>query len=163
MRTITKLRRNSKALSPIFATLILIAIAVIAGIVVYMFTSGTIASLTGGGGAATEKMAIQGISGTAPATGTQTITVYAMSTEGGAIPLDSAIIKDSAGTVKAVIAKANIDDTGTTGTQATVNTVLTTLAITNIPAGTMTAGNSYTVTLVSVAGGSFPSTSFKPT
>jgi len=36
----TRLIRNKKAISPIFATLILIAIAVIAGIVVYMFTSG---------------------------------------------------------------------------------------------------------------------------
>ena len=39
-------RRNLKGISPIFATLILIAIAVIAGVVVYMFTSGTLASMT---------------------------------------------------------------------------------------------------------------------
>ncbi len=47
--------RNLKAISPIFATLILIAIAVIAGVVVYMFTSGTLATMTGGGTAAQEK------------------------------------------------------------------------------------------------------------
>ena len=55
--------RNIKAISPIFATLILIAIAVIAGVVVYMFTSGTLATMTGGGTAAQEKAAVQGASG----------------------------------------------------------------------------------------------------
>ena len=47
--------RNIKAISPIFATLILIAIAVIAGVVVYMFTSGTLATMTGGGTSSTRK------------------------------------------------------------------------------------------------------------
>ncbi len=59
--------KNRRGLSPIFATLILIAIAVIAGIVVYMFTSGTIASLTGGGGAGAEKIAVQSATGDASA------------------------------------------------------------------------------------------------
>jgi flagellin-like protein len=54
-------RKSTRGLSPIFATLILIAIAVIAGIVVYMFTSGTLASMTGGGTAGQEKVAIQGV------------------------------------------------------------------------------------------------------
>jgi len=43
-----KLRRNTKALSPIFAVLILIAIAVIGGIVIYMFTSGYLGTMMGG-------------------------------------------------------------------------------------------------------------------
>ncbi len=46
MNTFRKFMKNSKAISPIFATLILIAIAVIAGVVVYMFTSGTLATMT---------------------------------------------------------------------------------------------------------------------
>ena len=37
MMNYKKFMKNSKAISPIFATLILIAIAVIAGVVVYMF------------------------------------------------------------------------------------------------------------------------------
>ena len=52
--------KNRKAISPIFATLILIAIAVIAGVVVYMFTSGTLATMTNGGTAAQEKVSVQG-------------------------------------------------------------------------------------------------------
>jgi flagellin-like protein len=50
-----RLMKNNKGISPIFATLILIAIAVIAGVVVYMFTSGTLATMTGGGTEAQEK------------------------------------------------------------------------------------------------------------
>ena len=41
-----RLIKSKRAISPIFAALILIAIAVIGGIVVYMFTSGTLASMT---------------------------------------------------------------------------------------------------------------------
>ena len=51
-----RMMKNSKAISPIFATLILIAIAVIAGVVVYMFTSGTFATMTSGGTAGQEKV-----------------------------------------------------------------------------------------------------------
>ena len=149
----TKLIRNKKAISPIFATLILIAIAVIAGIVVYMFTSGTLATMTGGGTAGQEKVNIQAIAGNASASTTDTITVYAMSTGGGPVALDSAIVKDAQGTVLEVIADTEISP-------ATINADLTTLTIT-VPANTLTAGQSYTVTLVSVAGGNFPSQSFK--
>ena len=61
MNSFKKFVKNSKAISPIFATLILIAIAVIAGVVVYMFTSGTLATMTNGGTAAQEKSSIQGV------------------------------------------------------------------------------------------------------
>ena len=143
------LRRNLKGISPIFATLILIAIAVIAGVVVYMFTSGTLATMTGGGTAAQEKMSIQAASGT----GT-TVMVYAQSTT-GTIPIDSAIIKTASGTVFTVVPTANISPaTGVTNS-------LTTLTLTSPT--TLVAGTSYTVTLVTKAGGNFVSSSFKAT
>ena len=62
MKKFQKIIKNSKAISPIFATLILIAIAVIAGVVVYMFTSGTLATITGGGTAGKEKVSVQAAS-----------------------------------------------------------------------------------------------------
>jgi flagellin-like protein len=141
---ITKMRRNVKALSPIFAVLILIAIAVIAGIVVYMFTSGTIATMTGGGTAGQEKVAIEAVETT-----TSGITAWAKSTGGGAVEIDSAIVKDSAGNVVVVD-----------------NTVSVTLpaagTLTQVPATvTLTSGEVYTVTLTSKGGGSFVSSSFK--
>ena len=61
MNSFKKFIKNSKAISPIFATLILIAIAVIAGVVVYMFTSGTLATMTNGGTAGQEKVSVQAV------------------------------------------------------------------------------------------------------
>lgn len=150
MRTITKFRRNAKALSPIFATLILIAIAVIAGIVVYMFTSGMLASLTGGGGSGQEKMAIQAVAGNTTGTAATDIgiSVWAQSTAGGDIALDTAIIKNSAGSVLATV------DMGT-------QSVGTSLTKVFVQTDVLSAGQSYTVTLITVAGNNFPSTSFK--
>jgi flagellin-like protein len=142
-----KLRKNVKALSPIFATLILIAIAVIAGIVVYMFTSGTMSSMTGGGTAGQEKVAIQALSGNS-ATGV--VTIYAQSTGGGPVSLDSAILKNSQGAVLQVNPTTDV-----------INATLSTLTL-SFP-GQMSAGNTYTVTLVTTIGGSFVSQSFKAT
>lgn len=144
---INKIRKNTKALSPIFAVLILIAIAVIAGIVVYMFTSGTIATMTGGGTAGQEKVAIQAVD----VVTTGSLTAYAKSTGGGTVTIDSAIVKDSAGEVLAVdaTATASLPAAGT----------LTTVGVTVAPA--MTSGEVYTLTLTSKAGGSFVSSSFK--
>ena len=80
MNNFRKFRKNSKAISPIFATLILIAIAVIAGVVVYMFTSGTLSTMTGGGIAAQEKVSVQAVS-----TNTTGFTAYAQSTSGSTV------------------------------------------------------------------------------
>jgi flagellin-like protein len=148
MKFLTKLRRNAKAISPIFATLILIAIAVIAGIVVYMFTSGTIATLTGGGTAAQEKVAIQGIN-----TDATPPVAYAQNTGSVDVVITDYIVKDSAGNVvtQSTVA-AGSGDLTTAGGLVGVPIGLT---------GTVT-GQSYTVTLVSSKGGSFLSSSFVP-
>jgi flagellin-like protein len=144
---INKIRRNARALSPIFAVLILIAIAVIAGIVVYMFTSGTIASMTGGGTAGQEKAAIQGVETDA------TPVAWSQNTGGVDIVITDYIIKDSAGNIvgEGTVA-AGSGDLLTGGVLVPVPIALT---------GT-TTGYSYTVTLVSSKGGSFVSSSFVP-
>ena len=95
----SKLRRNVKALSPIFAVLILIAIAVIAGIIVYMFTSGYLGTMMGGGTTGQEKVAIQAVQGDGTL---DTVTVWAKSTGGGDVTISEAILKDSAGNVVVV-------------------------------------------------------------
>ena len=141
-----KFRKNAKALSPIFAVLILIAIAVIAGIVVYMFASGTIASLTGGGTAAQEKAAVQGVD----VSGTYVV-AYASYVSGGAdIILNGALVKDAGGNIVAASVTGWTDTLPMTGTLETVDTGIT------VP----TAAGSYTVTLTSEKGGSFVSSSF---
>jgi archaeal type IV pilus assembly protein PilA len=152
-----RLMKNNKGISPIFATLILIAIAVIAGVVVYMFTSGTLATMTGGGTAAQEKVAIQAVQGTHDtALAAGSVKVYAQSLSGGEVKLDSVILKNAAGTVVAPLTGITYTVGSTTG----IATSLTTVTIV-VPAATgMAQGSSYTVTLVSSAGGNFVSQSF---
>ena len=78
-------KRSTKGLSPIFATLILIAIAVIAGIVVYMFSSGYIGQLTGSGPAVTEKAAVQGVD----VTSNEVFPVQTVSSSSWYVPINS--------------------------------------------------------------------------
>jgi archaeal type IV pilus assembly protein PilA len=142
-----KLMKNAKAISPIFATLILIAIAVIAGVVVYMFTSGFLAGNTTGINAAQEKVAVQGSTGTAAAAGA---TVYAQYISGGnAVIINGALFNDASGTT----VQGSI--TGSTVTLPTTG-ALTPIVVT----GGLTSGHTYTVTLTSTKGGSFVSPSF---
>lgn len=145
---VTKMRRNIKAISPIFAVLILIAIAVIAGIIVYMFTSGTLAAMMGGGTSGQEKVAVQSVT---CSTGGVVSVIY-QSTGGPICTINGIIIKDASGnTVGAPI-------TTLTGTVTpTAQGALTTVGGTN--AG-IVSGQTYTATLTTVAGGSFVSPSF---
>jgi len=148
-----RLFRSKKAISPIFAVLILIAIAVIAGIVVYMFTSGTIASMTGGGTAGQEKVAVQTV---VAADGTpDSVTVWAKSTGGTDVIIDGVILKDSGGATLEVVAIA-------AASQETLlaDGTLEDIAV-NFTGNVLTAGETYTVTLTSTNGGSFVSSSFK--
>ena len=141
-----KSRRGSRGLSPIFATLILIAIAVIAGIVVYMFTSGTIASMTGGGTAGQEKVAVQGV---------DTTLSVALAQNTGSTPVNivNAIVKDASGTI------ISQDAQGGTPYLLAVGGVVGSVSIDLTPV-TIVSGQSYTATLVSAKGGSFVSSSF---
>jgi len=138
-------RKSTRGLSPIFATLILIAIAVIAGIVVYMFTSGTIASMTGGGTAGQEKIAIQ----SASSDGT-TVDLLAQST-GGPLPPTTGlnvIVHDASG---------NTYGSGV----ATVTGAWANGALVSISGAVPIADSgTYTATLITPAGGSFVSPSF---
>lgn len=140
MNTFKKFMKNSKAISPIFATLILIAIAVIAGVVVYMFTSGTLATMTGGGTAAQEKVSIQGVNA---ASGN----VYAQNTGGSAVSVVTVIVKDSSGNI-------------VTSTNLATAVSLPAGVVTPVAFTAPTTAGSYTVTLVTARGGNFVSPSF---
>jgi len=137
----TKLRRNSKALSPIFATLILIAIAVIAGIVVYMFTSGYVSTMTGTTAAGQEKVAVTGVD---PAKSL----VYAQNTGSQTVTIVQALVKDTSGNVV-----GTPDNTGGDINAGNVQ------SISFLTTG-LNSGSSYTVTLISSKGGNFVSPSF---
>ena len=157
MRTITKLRRNSKALSPIFATLILIAIAVIAGIVVYMFTSGYLASMTTNTSAGQEKLAVSG----ATYTGSTDLKVKAYvqnMAQTGSATITGLLVKSQDGSVQ---------QSGTSLTSTVSPAPSPALAITQANglvtiSATVTAlaPGTYTVTVTTQGGGSFVSPSF---
>jgi len=145
-----RLRKDLKALSPIFAVLILIAIAVIAGIIVYMFTSGYLGTMMGGGSAGQEKVAIETVSANAATGG---VTAYGKSTGGGDVIVTDAILKNSAGQNVEVL---TLTTSVTLPTNGTLTAVLCAFQAANVDAGYI-----YTVTLVSQAGNQFVSPSFK--
>jgi flagellin-like protein len=144
----TKFSRNSKAISPIFATLILIAIAVIAGVVVYMFTSGTLATMTNGGTAGQEKVSVQTVQYTAGGT----LLIYAEQTSGPAATVNGVILKDANGNTVGT-------DAAPTGLATTAPMVQGALDPINAHIVAPNAG-SYTVIVTTKAGGSFVSSSF---
>ena len=151
-----RLMKNSKAISPIFATLILIAIAVIAGVVVYMFTSGTLATMTAGGTAGQEKVTVQGAS---ISKGGNTI-IYLEQTGGPAASLNSIIFKDASGNTLGDVAAVNANIApAVTGTTLASGTMYTITVSTTTVASSITVGSSYTLTVTTAAGGSFVSPS----
>jgi flagellin-like protein len=155
-----RLMKNNKGISPIFATLILIAIAVIAGVVVYMFTSGTLATMTGGGTAGTEKVQIQAVQSGPVTAGppiTSTLTIYAQSST-GPVPIPNILIKNGAGTI--VGTGAQIQNTAPTPAPTPIGTSLTTVTSLITWTTAPVTGASYTATLVSTAGGNFVSPAF---
>jgi len=145
-RRMTKLRRNVKALSPIFAVLILIAIAVIAGIIVYMFTSGYLGTMMGGGSAGQEKVAIESVQ----VISNTSITLWAKSTGGGTVEITEVILRDlhgnQVGAPDVSVATTLPADGALTAVNATVS---------------LYAGQVYTAALVSKVGNQFVSPSFK--
>jgi len=142
-----KLRRDVRALSPIFAVLLLIAIAVIAGIIIYMYTSGYLSTMMGGGTAGQEKVAIQAVEVSG-----STVTVWAKSTGGGDVAITEAILKNAAGQTLEVLPLGTAVTLLADGTIDDIVCAFTT---------TLDPGSTYTVTLISRAGNQFVSPAFK--
>lgn len=149
MRKITKLRRDIRGLSPIFAVLILIAIAVIGGIVVYLFTSGYLGSMTGGGSQGAEKIAIEAID----ATLSPNIDLYCKALSGGGIVISDAVLKDASGETVEVVTLGTAVALPADGTLTTVTCPFA--------VASLTSGYQYSIALVSQAGGQFLSSPFK--
>jgi len=145
MRNFKLFNRNLKAISPIFATLILIAIVVIAGVVVYMFTSGTLATMTSSTSAGQEKVAVQGVAGTTTAP-----IVYAQNMGSSEITVTSILFKNANG---AVIAQGTADPATIAANALGTPTV-------TVTTGALSSNTPYTATLVTSNGGSFVSSSF---
>jgi flagellin-like protein len=141
-----KLRRNAKALSPIFAVLILVAIAVIGGIVIYRFTSGYLGTMMGGGTAGQEKVAIESVE----VISNSSFSLWAKSTGGGDVQVTEVILRDLHGN--------QIGDPFTVSVPLPSTGTLTEVPITT---ATLSPGTVYTAAIVTQAGNQFVSPSFK--
>jgi len=146
---VRKLGKNKKGLSVIFGVLILIAIAVIAGIIIYLYTSGYLATMMGGGGAGQEKVTVISISGVGA---TDVATISAKSVGGGTVEITDFILKDSAGNTLGI---------QTPGTAWSLPSSAVTQTTTVTFTGLLNAGDYYTVTVVSKLGNTFVSQTFK--
>jgi flagellin-like protein len=133
-----------KAVDPIIATLLLIAIAVAAGIIVYVYVNSLAGGLTGGGG---EQVSGQ-VSMDSYSFTSSTLTVYVRDTGGSSVTLDSSafyldgIPQTDGGTGTGSCAAASY--ALSTGTECFVKFTVSS-----------TAGTSYTLKLLDVAGGTY--------
>jgi archaeal type IV pilus assembly protein PilA len=92
-KTIRKFRRNTRAISPVIATLLMIAIAVVASLVTYAWVMGYMNFTTEKTGKAIQ---IQSIS--YPSAGGQTFTVYVQNVGDSDLTLSSVFINGAAAT-----------------------------------------------------------------
>ncbi len=141
-----KFRMNRKGISPIFATLILIAIAVIAGVVVYAFTSGWLSGMSQNTTAAQERLTVSGASYDDT---TGFVSVYVQNTEAtGKVTITGLLVKNSAGTIAAAEDFDSVDVAQIDGLVTVPGTV------------TIPESGTYTVTVTTAGGGNFVSPSF---
>jgi flagellin-like protein len=132
---IGKLRLNRKAVSPVIATLLMIAIAVAAAILVYVWSMGLIGSLQGTGGQQTREQLIM----EAYVATTSPLTLYIRNV-GPTTSVVSAVYIEG---VEATIGGVTSYAPGSTGT------------LTITPGQTLTAGVGYTVKIVTASGAVF--------
>jgi flagellin-like protein len=163
-------RKPSTGVSPIIATLLLIAITVAAGVIVYVFVSGTVGNLTQGGGQQTGQQieltayVFNPLSGTS-ACGTLTaatdtapcIVISFKNTGGSAVTIDSIYINGQLltafGTIPAGCSSIAVDgDCNGLGLVATAATGG--YGYSGVPTG-IVAGSTNTVKIVSATGGLF--------
>ena len=145
-----------KAVSPIIATLLLIAIAVAAGIIVYVFTSSITGNLTQGGGTqVSEQISMDAY--TYPSAGTAPVLVL-RNVGGGAVTLSQ--IYFDGNLCQASGATCNLAPVLTTGPGCTATSLPSTCGVgiyTQVTLGTVaqTAGTSHLVRVVTSDGGTF--------
>ncbi len=131
---IRKIRKNRKAVSPVIATLLMIAIAVAAAILVYVWSMGLIGTLqTGGGEQVKEQLMMEAYDWTA--TGTLKIHLR------------------NVGTTEVVVAAVYVEGVSNTMSKVVSIGAVTDASATSLP--TIVSGRSYNVKIVTSTGGVF--------
>ena len=131
---IGKFRVSKKAVSPVIATLLMIAVAVAASVIVYVWSAGLLGTLMGGGGAQVKEQVIMEAYDWAA---TATLKLYVRNVGSSAVKIVAVYVG---------------------GTLSTVSVDLAVKAATSIsPAnlGTVASGTAYTIKVVTETGGVF--------
>lgn len=156
--------QKRRAVSPIVATLLLIAISVAAGVIVYVFTSGLAGSLTNTHvNQLTEQVSLDAYN--FQSSPPNYLTMYLRNTGTGAITVSAVYFNGALTSWYGTCGATSGPSTVTSGT-STLTTVAATTASTtaesaqgtcqlNIYGLTASAGTSYQVTIVTVDGGKF--------
>ena len=134
--------RERRGVSPVIAVLLLIAIAVAAGILVYVWVSGLVGTLTSTGGAqTTEQLELEAYDWTT----TSTLTLYVRNVGGSKIIIDEIYVQEVGGSIINHI----------TGTSIEVSVGSTeTITITNFSTNP-TTGATYVVKIITKTGAIF--------
>jgi flagellin-like protein len=128
--------KGRRAVSPVIATLLLIAIAVAAGIVLYIFVSGLTTSLSNVKGTVTEPLQVTVTNSGSSCTGTScTINLLVVNPNGASVTLTNYLITNDAG---AAIANGIISTTVSAHNTASVSIITSSL----------TSGESYRLTVL---------------
>ena len=149
-----------KAVSPIIATLLLIAIAVAAGIIVYVFVNGLAGNLTkSGGNQVTEQLSLDAYTSSIPVGSNSSIILTVRNTGTSSITLSSLYLNGaSLGQCASSLISIGVGSTstltigGTAGLSCTPNTTFYSHGGASF---TLSAGSSYQVKIVSTDGGTF--------
>ena len=135
---IGKLRVSKKAVSPVIATLLMIAVAVAASVIVYVWSAGLLGTLMGGGGSQVkEQLIVEAYSW--PAAGTFTLNLR--NTGSSSVIVDKIYVGGTSGTVG-----------GTTTINPGESQAITVTALTGL---SLVLGTAYTVKIVTKTGGVF--------
>ena len=140
MNYIRKFKKSTKALSPVVASIILIAVTVAVSVVVAAWMGGMTIGLMG----SAEQISVTNVAfvpGTAPAS--DTIQVMVQNSGGAQASITNAFVNGVA------VAAANISPT--TPVPLAKNTS-TTITLTVGPAGTLSAGSAYTIKMITAKG-----------
>jgi len=137
-------RTARKAVDPIIASLLLIAIAVAAGIIVYVYVTSLAGGLTQAGGQqVSEQLSLDAY--TFPSSGAGTLTVTVRNTGGSSLTLNAYFFDGSA--FSPTVGSSTLS-TGQT-------TTITQNPISALPGGTPTSGTSHSLKVITADGGTF--------
>lgn len=134
-----KLKKNSKALSPVVASIILIAVTVAVSVVVAAWMGGMTIGLMG----SAEQAAITNVQFTDGGTGVDSIAVTIQNTGDASVTIGSVFVDN-----------APIDPDSVTGEGVAIPKSTTGTVTISLPTGTLVSGTQYTVKLVTQEGNS---------